>query len=179
MGRFAAIVVLFAFVFAMLVPDEFPPPAESGAGPPAPKVAVVAEESDQEQAPDEPALPFSDMGTSIQRGADGQFHVDAQINGQQVPFLVDTGADQVALTVDDARRIGLVVDPQNFVPVGMGAGGVVHGQRVSLDSVQVVGHDIGAIDAVVLDGLTHNLLGQSVLRRVARLELSGDTMIIH
>jgi len=177
MGRFAAMVMLFAFIFAMMVPDEFAFDAESDDTPP-PHRAIIAEGASTEPQAEEPVMPFSGEGTSIERGADGRFHVDAAINGQSLPFLVDTGADQIALTVDDARSLGLDIDPDEFGPVGMGAGGVVNGLRVSLDSVEVVGRDLGALDAVVLDGLTHNLLGQSVLRRVGGLEISGDTMII-
>lgn len=177
MGRFAAMVLLFAFIFAMMVPDEFAFQGESDDAAPRP-ASIVTEDADPEAQAEEPVMPFSDAGTSIERSADGRFHVEALINGQSLPFLVDTGADQIALTVDDARSLGLDIDPDDFGPVGMGAGGVVNGLRVSLDSVEVVGRDIGALDAVVLDGLTHNLLGQSVLRRVGGLEISGDTMVI-
>jgi predicted aspartyl protease len=35
----------------------------------------------------------------------------ALVNGQPVDFIVDTGATTIALTIEDARRIGLGVDP--------------------------------------------------------------------
>lgn len=180
MGRFAAIVLIFAFIFAMMVPSDFSVSTgeEDSSISRAPVETVQSDDVDEAPV-EQPALEVSDVGISIQRGEDGQFHLNAEVNGQEMPFLVDTGADHVALTVESARRAGIDVDPESFEPVGMGAGGVVEGQRIRLESMSVAGHDIGAIDALVLNGLTKNLLGQSVLREVASLELSGDTMTIN
>lgn len=179
MGRFAAFVILFAFAFAMVAPDDFGglAPRESRETSKDEVLSVDRSADDAETAPPMELRQSSDA-TVIERGSDGQFHLDVAVNGTDIPFLIDTGADQVALTVDDARRVGILVEPQYFEPVGMGAGGVVRGQRVSIDSVSVAGHDLGELDAVVIDGLTHNLLGQSVLKRVGGLEMSGDTMTL-
>lgn len=184
MERFVIFVIGLAMLLAVVAPsDDSPQPPPPEAAPPVVADAPAADQGpsapdDYQQAAIQPA-PASDQPTTIDRGPDGQFHIDAAVNGQQLGFLVDTGATVVALTVDDARRLGLSVDPQNFAPVGMGAGGAVKGQHVSLNSFSVAGHDIGQLDAVVLEGLTTNLLGQSVLKQVARLELSGDRMVIH
>ena len=40
-------------------------------------------------------------------------------------------------------------------------------------------HEVRNVDAVVVEGLPTNLLGQSVLRRLGKVELSGDRMVIH
>src|SRR6185295_1508387 len=45
----------------------------------------------------------------IARSADGHFYLDAQVNGAQVRFLVDTGASMVALTPADAQRAGIAL----------------------------------------------------------------------
>lgn len=181
MGRFAAMVIAFALIFAMVVPEESAYSGLDDDGPPPQSTPAIPPEdsADEEASADQPSeMELSETGITIQRGADGQFHMVVAVNGQELPFLVDTGADEIALTVEDARSAGVAVDPEQFEPVGMGAGGVVEGQRVRLDNVQVAGRDIGAMDAVVLDGLTHNLLGQSVLREIASLELAGDTMTL-
>ena len=115
----------------------------------------------------------------LQRDASGQFHMTAQVNGEDVRFLVDTGADVVALTVADAQRIGLDADPEQFEPIGRTASGVGYGAAVRLERIDIDGHEIGDVDAVVMDGLSTNLLGQSVLRRLGRVELRGDTMVLH
>jgi hypothetical protein len=75
--------------------------------------------------------------TRLKPTPSGHFRTLAMVNGQPVDFLVDTGATTIALTIEDARRIGLAVDPATFTEVGMGAGGPVRGQDVKIDSVSV------------------------------------------
>lgn len=179
MGRFAAFIILFAMLFAMVVPDDMGHSfANNDEAMPR---DVVSERGPSAVASDHPRseLALNSPSTVIARGSDGQFHLDVSVNGQNLPFLIDTGADMVALTIDDARRIGVVVEPQKFQQVGIGAGGAVRGQPILLDNIRVAGHEIGRMDAVVVEGLTHNLLGQSVLRQMGRLELSGDTMTLN
>jgi aspartyl protease family protein len=116
--------------------------------------------------------------TELRRGTSGQFHLTARVNGDDTEFLVDTGADVVALTVDDARRLGISVDPANFQPLMRTASGTGRGALVELRSIEVAGHEFQNVTAVVMEGLEVNLLGQSVLRRFGSVELSGDRMVI-
>lgn len=181
MGRFAAVIILFALVFAMVVPDDMGNSLASGDGQvieARPDHGPAASADDAPASAPAPTLPLISRATVIERGDDGQFHLDIDVNGQRLPFLVDTGADMVALTIGDARQIGIVVEPQFFREIGVGAGGALRGQPVILDNISVAGHEIQRIEAVVIDGLTHNLLGQSVLRKMGKLELSGDRMTL-
>src|SRR5215207_5089994 len=70
--------------------------------------------------------------TELQREANGHFYVHAKVNGQLVRFVVDTGATVVALSRDDAERVGLNVDPTKFQIIGEGASGAVSGQNVTI-----------------------------------------------
>ncbi len=115
----------------------------------------------------------------LRRDSSGQFSLVAQVNGEDVTFLVDTGADVVALTVEDAQQLGLDVDPESFEAVGQTASGIGYGTPVRLERIEVGGEQFNDVEAVVMDGLTTNLLGQSVLRRLGRVELQGDRMVIH
>lgn len=116
--------------------------------------------------------------TELARGANGSFYTDASVNGQQMPFVIDTGATMVALTVDGARRAGLYVDPSSFTVVGEGASGPTRGKLVTLDRIEVAGRTVEHVDAVVLEGLGTNLLGQSVLTRLGGIEMNGDKMVL-
>lgn len=115
---------------------------------------------------------------ALTRDGTGQFHVEASVNGQPLPFLIDTGADQVALTIDSARMAGLYIDPTGFGPVAVGASGPIRGTRVTLGRLEVVGRTLEGVDALVLEGLGTNLLGQSVLGRLGAVEMRGDTMVL-
>ena len=116
--------------------------------------------------------------TRLTPGPGGHFHTVALVNGQPVKFIVDTGATTVALTLEDARRIGLAVDPSAFTEVGMGAGGPVRGQEVTIDSVSVDGREVRTLRGVVLEGLQDSLLGQSYLTRIGEVRMSGGVMIL-
>jgi aspartyl protease family protein len=96
----------------------------------------------------------------------GGYFVDGLINGQQVRFLVDTGATSIAMSERHAARLGIQhrVDGQ---PVGVGtASGNTVGHRVRLRSVSVGGIRMDDVYAVVIDGDSPRqvLLGMNVLQ---------------
>ena len=115
----------------------------------------------------------------LQRDASGQFHLEASVNGAPVEFLVDTGADVVALTEQEALNLGLNVSEADFQPVMKTASGVGYGAQIKLDELEVAGERLREVDAVVVKGLAVNLLGQSALRKLGSVQLKGDSMIIH
>src|SRR5687768_17349326 len=75
--------------------------------------------------------------TRINRERNGHFYVHATVNGELVRFLVDTGASMVALTPEDAERVGVDFDPARFEPVARGASGIVEGQLATIDSIEI------------------------------------------
>ncbi len=117
-------------------------------------------------------------GAEIERDASGQFYLEGKINQAPARFLVDTGADMVALTINDARRAGLWIDQTSFTTIGSGASGAVRGKQYRLAQLTVAGRALNGVDVVVLEGLGTNLLGQSVLRRFDKVELNGDKMTL-
>ncbi len=114
----------------------------------------------------------------IDRDSGGHFTLTAQINGQNANFLIDTGADAIALTVDEAQRLGLPVDPVNFEPLMQTASGTGYGTIVEVEELSVAGIELRNVAVVVLDGLETNLLGQPALRQLGKVELHGDQMTI-
>ena len=146
---------------------------------PAPKVAAEHKVEVAQIPIDRPAASAS-VGQELMlaRDGSGQFHVDITLNGQSIPFLVDTGADSVALTIESARQAGFYVDPTGFETVAVGASGPVRGSRITIAHLEVAGRTLENVDGMVLEGLGTNLLGQNVLGRLGAVELSGDTMRI-
>lgn len=117
--------------------------------------------------------------TVLEREGNGHFYTHARLNDDElVNFLVDTGASVVVLTIDDAERLGLAVNPAAFAVVGEGAGGPVRGQEVMLDSVDVDGKRVENVRAVVLEGSKLSLLGQSYLSRMGEVQMSGEYMVL-
>ncbi len=116
---------------------------------------------------------------SIPRDARGQFWVDARINDRSVRALVDTGASAVALPADMARRLGVRVEPADFVVPVETAGGRVMAAQVRLERIAVAGLEERHVDALIVrDGLTTPLLGMTYLERFARIEATPDVMIL-
>jgi aspartyl protease family protein len=114
----------------------------------------------------------------IARDASGQFHLTAQVNGEDTVFLVDTGADSVTLTIEDAERLGIEIDEESFQPIARTASGIGYGTRINIDRIEIAGQEFEGVEALVVRGLDVNLLGQSVLRRMGQVELRGDTLRI-
>ncbi|MCB2115712.1 MAG: TIGR02281 family clan AA aspartic protease [Rhodobacteraceae bacterium] len=98
--------------------------------------------------------------------ADGHFYIAANVNGAAVRFVVDTGASDIVLTQDDARRAGLNPADLNYFGSAMTANGRVATAPVKLDSLSIGPDTETGVPAVVNGGeLDTSLLGMSWLSR--------------
>lgn len=167
----AIVIAVGAGIGFLLPAGQSPAPAA-----PAPEEAAAAVAS---RGPAKaPAAPSWGGETRLSRAASGHFHTTALVNGRPVEFIVDTGATTIALTVADARRIGIPVDPSSFRVVGSGASGPVRGQPVTIDRVSVDGKEVRTLRGAVLEGLEISLLGQAYLSRIGSVEMTGDEMVL-
>jgi aspartyl protease family protein len=148
----------------------------SGNRPDTDQPAAAVTTASREQVPSEWHDSSESKALTLKRDSSGQFHLDAQVNGESLRFLVDTGADVVALTLEDAETLGLVVGEMQ--PIMQTASGVGYGAPLILDEIEVGGTVLHNVEAVVVQDLGVNLLGQSVLRRLGGVELKGDRMVI-
>jgi aspartyl protease family protein len=117
-------------------------------------------------------------GVRLTADARGHFIADGAINGNAVRVLVDTGASSVALSVQEAKRLGI-----NYLAGQRShsstANGVVPVYKVKLDSVRLGDIALNNVDAVVVDGAGLNviLLGMSFLNRM-QMKQDGDTLTL-
>lgn len=110
-------------------------------------------------------------------GPGGHFMSEGQINGRVVQFMVDTGATSVAMSVADARRIGLNYQEGQAVQMNT-ANGVTQGWRISLNTVRVGDVMVSGVDAVVTPGnMPYILLGNSFLSRF-QMTRTNDQMVL-
>ena len=169
---------VIAGVLALSVVGLLRDPAPASSNPPAPVRAESSSPAAPAPAyrPGEPSLLLD--AVRLTRADNGHFNATVEVDGQPLDMVVDTGATAVALTVSDAQRLGLAVDPGRFTVVGTGASGPVRGQRVTLSEVGIGGRRVAGVEAVVLEGLDRSLLGQSYLRRLERVEIAGDVMTL-
>jgi len=115
---------------------------------------------------------------TLERSSDRHFYADTEVNGHPVRFLVDTGASEIALTEDDARKIGLQVDPSKYELLGQGASGIVRGQYVELDGIKLGAIAEAKTKAVVIQGSDVSLLGQPFLENVDEIVIRKGEMIL-
>ena len=109
----------------------------------------------------------------VWRNNAGMYTTVGSINGLTVSFLVDTGATQVALNADEARRLGIDFRVSG-TPTTVGtASGVARAWAVTLDIVKVGSLELRNVGAVVLEGNNPQqaLLGMTYL---GRLEIDND-----
>jgi aspartyl protease family protein len=104
----------------------------------------------------------------VLKAADGHYWADALIDGKAVRVMVDTGASVVALTPDDAARLGLRLKPEDFSATIITAAGPARAASVELQTVAVAGARVERVQALVVEhGLPHSLLGMSYLGRLS------------
>lgn len=176
MRNFVWGVLAFAMLVAVLAPAKEDAP---GSGAIEGDSATGAPLSPAPQATPSMAAMVSAGETVLRRQPDGHFYADVQVNGRTVRFMVDTGASGIALTRDDARRAGIDFDPSRFEVVGSGASGPVKGQRVRIADMRLDLKQVANVDAAVLDdGLSVSLLGQSFLSRFGTVQIESDRMTL-
>jgi aspartyl protease family protein len=109
----------------------------------------------------------------------GHFHVDALVNGTAVNFLVDTGASDVAISTDDARRLGLDPDKLVYNMPYQTANGVTMAARVTLGEIKVGDIVVRNVQASVGRGnMDMSLLGMTFLNRIGSIEVKGDRLVL-
>jgi aspartyl protease family protein len=139
--------------------------------------AVAASEASAPQATASDAT--NGTGAEVVKSADGHFWAEAMVDGARVRFLVDTGATAVALTVDDARRLGMNPEALNYDYKVMTASGEARAAQIRLASISVGGARVDDVPAMVIEkGLPASLLGMSYLGRLSRFEATQTALIL-
>ena len=117
--------------------------------------------------------------TRVPIASDGHFWLRAQVNGQAVDFMVDTGATLTAVSKGVAQRAGL--EPRRGgIPISLKtANGVIAAQISSIDTLRFGNVAAHGLDAVVLpnSGET-NVIGMNFLSRLKSWRVEGSMMIM-
>lgn len=113
--------------------------------------------------------------TLVTLWADGSgfFFANGSINGSSVTFLVDTGANSVALSGVLAQRLGIDYKKKGLKGIATTASGHVRNYVMKLDTVKIGEIVLHNVDAAVLEGSHPStpLLGMSALNS---LEMRRD-----
>jgi aspartyl protease family protein len=115
----------------------------------------------------------------ISRGSDSHFYINAIVNGIMIKFMVDTGASDVALTLNDAKKLKLDLSKLNYNKTYSTANGIITGASIRLDSMEIGAGIFKNVEAHLGSGnLDVSLLGMSVLERFKVFKIDRDMLIL-
>jgi aspartyl protease family protein len=118
-------------------------------------------------------------GVVLNREENGHFFAQGEVDGASVRFMVDTGASVIALTSEDAQKLGQTWYPNELQTVGRGVNGDVIGKPVMLNRVRIGNLEVSNVRAIIVpEGLDVSLLGQSFLSKIQNVNISGDRMTL-
>lgn len=116
----------------------------------------------------------------IEKDGSGHFETLGSVNGQQIRFMVDTGATTTVLSDRDARAAGFDISTLTFnIPVST-ANGMTRAARVTADEIRI-GEVFRNRQPVFIAGpgqLQQSLLGMSFLSTLAGYNVRGDRMVL-
>jgi aspartyl protease family protein len=118
--------------------------------------------------------------TELKAVNNGHFVTSADINNRAVEVLVDTGASVVALSYEDAEKVGL--KPKNLTfDVGVStANGLTKAARVMLREVEIDNVRVSDVQGLVMPkgAMRGTLLGMSFLSRLQSFSVEDGRLIL-
>lgn len=116
----------------------------------------------------------------VRMGEDGHFHVDAQVNGRSLNFLIDSGATTTLLSQTGANAAGAEIDKDGFPVAIETANGTAMMRRARIASLRVgsiVREDFPVlVSADANDDV--NLLGMNFLSSLGNWRVEGREMVL-
>ncbi len=114
----------------------------------------------------------------LYKSDNGHYEADASINGKPIAMMVDTGATGIALTYEDAQRLGLDPGGLSFDRIVMTANGPAKTAMVKLDEVAVGAIRRRNVQAGIAQPgrLDKSLLGMNFLETLSSVTMAGDEL---
>jgi aspartyl protease family protein len=114
----------------------------------------------------------------IRKSLDGHFWVDAELNGEKVRFLVDSGATVTSISTATARRSG--IEPRGGLPaVVQTANGTVRVQRARAERLKVGTIERRDLAVHVSEAFgPMNVLGMNFLSSLSAWGVEGQWLVL-
>ena len=114
----------------------------------------------------------------IRQASDGHFWVDAELNGQTVRFLIDSGATTTSISRAAADRAG--IEPSaGFGTMVQTANGIVMVQRGRATSLKVGDIERRDVAVHISDGFGEtNVIGMNFLSSLRSWSVEGRTLVL-
>ena len=128
-----------------------------------------------------PGSVISKNGNYIVRAArDGHFYLNLKINNKNIKFLVDTGATNIVLSKNDAKKLGFNIKNLEYKHLFYTANGAIYAARIILNQVELSSLVFRNVPVYVNQGdLDGSLLGLSFLRLFDSYKFHKNELILN
>jgi aspartyl protease family protein len=144
-------------------------------------LAIQAERSDAAlELNSLPKVTVSGSETIIPMASDGHFWVEAEVNGQTVEFLIDTGATFTGVGRSQAAALGIRPDPQ-IAPIELTtANGIITATIGRADSLRFGNIDVRGLEVVVPQEVDKDtqVIGMNLLSQLASWRVEDGKLIL-
>lgn len=128
-----------------------------------------------------PAAPVQRLGYGVEElRADGvgQYQTDVDFQGVRIRMLVDTGATAVALSLEDARRIGISPAAADYTLPISTANGKAMAARVNIPEIRLGTLLVSDVPAIVLPQEVKgvSLLGMTFLKKLSSFQIAENKL---
>ena len=125
------------------------------------------------------AINLGENKISINISSNQHFYVDLKINGQNVHFMIDTGASDIVLSEKDAKKVGIDLAKLSYDKIYETANGNTFGASSRVKTIELQGLVIyNAAVSVNNSDLETSLLGMSFLRNFKKYEFYQDKLVL-
>ena len=126
------------------------------------------------------AISDADKSVSFYAAEDGHFYANIYVNGVKIRFLLDTGASDIMLTANDARKIGINISDLVYDRFYHTAGGIIVGAGIKLAKLQVQDMEFYDINASVGNSNQNiSLLGMDFFNLFAKYEFDRYKVVLY
>ena len=115
----------------------------------------------------------------VPQAPDGHYYLTMAVDGTPVRFVVDTGATDLVLSLQDARRVGIDPATLHYFGQAQTANGTVNMANVRLKTVTLEGITLSDVRASVNGGkMDGSLLGMTFLNRFKSMQFEQGRLIL-
>ena len=114
----------------------------------------------------------------------GVYQIPCYVNGVKMNFIVDTGAANVTISLTEAAFLAKngYLSKEDVIGESyaqLADGKVIPNTEINLHSIEIEGIVITDVKAVIIENTTAPLLlGQSVLKKLGKIEMVGDSLFL-
>ena len=118
--------------------------------------------------------------TELKADGNGHYFAEADIDGTTIAVMIDTGASGVALSYEDAERVGLRPHALDYDTPVSTANGIVQAARVVLRRIEIDNVRVRDVEGIVLPegALRGSLLGMSFLGRLSSFRIEDGVLYL-